>query len=118
MPTLKPIVRGAGRVKAEVANLGPISFLGDLDPESGEALGVKISGKVLAVPYVRGSTVGPYVLWHAAIKGNAPIAIVSKSVDLMLITASVLAGVPLFQGELEEECIEIDLSTGFYERCR
>ncbi|MEL9991022.1 MAG: DUF126 domain-containing protein [Thermoproteus sp.] len=118
MPTLKPIVKGTGRVKAEVVNLGPISFLGDLNPESGEVLGVKISGRVLAVPYVRGSTVGPYVLWHAAIKGNAPVAIVSKSIDLMLITASVLAGVPLFQGELKDGCVEIDLSTGVYEHCR
>ncbi|MGC8582886.1 MAG: aconitase X swivel domain-containing protein [Thermoproteus sp.] len=118
MPTLRPIVKGAGVVRTEVVRLGPISFLGDLNPESGEISGVKISGKILAVPYVRGSTVGPYVLWHAAARGNAPLAIVAKSVDLMLITASVLADVPLFQGELSEECIEIDLSTGRYERCR
>ncbi|KUO84290.1 MAG: aconitase subunit 2 [Thermoproteus sp. CIS_19] len=118
MPTLKPVVRGSGAVQAEVVKLGPISFLGDLDPESGVISGVRISGKILAVPYVRGSTVGPYVLWHAAARGNAPVAIVARSVDLMLITASALAGVPLFQGELPEGCIEIDLSTGDYERCR
>lgn len=118
MPTLKPIVRGAGSVRADVVRLGPISFLGDLNPETGEISGVKVAGRILAVPYVRGSTVGPYVLWHAAAKGNAPIAIVSRSVDLMLITAAVLANVPLFQGDLPEDCVELDLSTGYYERCR
>lgn len=117
MPTLRPVVGGTGRVRADVVRLGPISFLGDLNPETGEISGVKVSGKILAVPYVRGSTVGPYVLWHAAIKGNAPAAVVSKSVDLMLITAAVLAGVPLFQGEVVEDCIELDLSSGYYERC-
>lgn len=117
MPTLKPVVRGAGRVHADVVKLGPISFLGDMNPETGEILGIKVSGKILAVPYVRGSTVGPYVLWHAAIRGNAPIAIVSRSIDLMLITAAVLADVPLFQGDVEGGCIELDLSSGDYERC-
>lgn len=118
MPTLKPIVRGSGVVKGEVVRMGPISFLGDLNPDTGEIQGVRISGKILALPYVRGSTVGPYVLWHVASKGLAPLAIVAEKADLMLITAAVLANVPLFQGRLEEDCVEIDLYTGRYEQCR
>ncbi|MBP1448770.1 MAG: DUF126 domain-containing protein [Thermoproteus sp.] len=118
MPTLKPVVKGSGVVKAEVVKLGPISFLGDLNPDTGEVAGVKASGKILAIPYVRGSTVGPYVLWAAASRGVAPSAIVAKHVDLMLITAAVLAGVPLFQGNLSEDCIKLDLATGLYELCR
>lgn len=118
MPTLKPLVRGKGFIKAQVIRMGPISFLGDLNPETGEVAGRSVSGKILVVPYIRGSTVGPYVLWHAALKGKAPLAIVAKSVDLMLVTAAVLAGVPLFQGEVQDDCIEIDLSDGRYEPCR
>lgn len=115
---LRPVVRGRGCVSAEVVKFSsPVSFLGDLDPVEGRLMGVEVAGKVVSLPFVRGSTVGPYVLWGAARRGRAPVAIVSKKIDLMLVTACVLAGVPLFQGELEEGCINICLDSGVYERC-
>ncbi|MGB9705597.1 MAG: aconitase X swivel domain-containing protein [Pyrobaculum sp.] len=115
---LKPIVRGRGRAASRVVKITtPVSLLGDLDPERGTLAGVDISGKIVALPYVKGSTVGPYVLWGAARRGKAPLAIVAQKPDLMLISACVLAGVPLFQGDLEEECINIDLESGVYDKC-
>jgi predicted aconitase with swiveling domain len=116
---LKPVVSGRGRVSATVVKLSmPVSFLGDLDPETGRLAGVDVAGKIVVLPFVKGSTVGPYVLWSAAKRGKAPLAIVAERPDLMLVTACVLAGVPLFQGRVEADCINIDLETGEYERCQ
>ncbi|ACB40324.1 aconitase X swivel domain-containing protein [Pyrobaculum neutrophilum] len=116
---LKALVRGKGRVSAEVVRLErPVSFLGDLDPATGVLAGVDVVGKIVALPYVKGSTVGPYVLWSAAKRGKSPLAIVAEKPDLMLVTACVLAGVPLFEGRVDAECINIDLETGEYDRCR
>lgn len=115
---LKPLVKGRGRVRAEVVKItSPVSLLGDLDPEAGKLAGVDVVGKIVALPYVKGSTVGPYVLWGAARRGKAPLAIVAQKPDLMLISACVLAGIPLFQGVLEEGCVNIDLETGAYDKC-
>lgn len=115
---LSPIVKGRGKVKAHVVKFkAPVSFLGDLDPDRGTLEGVDIVKKIVALPYVKGSTVGPYVLWSAAKKGKAPLAIVAENPDLMLITACVLADVPLFKGKLNEECINLDLETGLYDKC-
>ncbi|MFN3803628.1 MAG: aconitase X swivel domain-containing protein [Pyrobaculum sp.] len=115
---LRPVVRGAGRLSAEVVRIAtPVSFLGDLDPESGKLLGVEIAGKILSLPYVKGSTVGPYVLWSISKRKKAPVAIVAKKIDLMLVTACVLAEIPLFEGEIHGSCVDIDLSTGKYVEC-
>lgn len=114
----RPVVRGQGRLRAEVVKLDrPISLLGDLDPQTGRVGDVEASGKILAIPYVRGSTVGPYVLWAASRRGVAPLAIVARKVDLMLVTACVLSGVPLYEGELPAGCVELDLATGEYAGC-
>ncbi|MEM4437110.1 MAG: DUF126 domain-containing protein [Pyrobaculum sp.] len=116
---LNPIVKGSGRVRAQVVKFStPLSFLGDLDPESGKLGGVDIVDKIVFLPFVKGSTVGPYVLWGAAKRGKAPLAIVVEKPDLMLITACVLANIPLFQGRVEEDCIYLDLGVGTYEKCR
>jgi predicted aconitase with swiveling domain len=115
---LKPLIRGRGRVAARVVRLGfPVSLLGDLDPETGRLAGVDAAGSVVALPHVRGSTVGPYVLWSAAVRGKAPLAIVAERPDLLLVTACALAGIPLFQGSVTAECVRIDLETGEYEGC-
>ncbi|ABL88030.1 predicted aconitase subunit 2 [Pyrobaculum islandicum DSM 4184] len=116
---LKPLVKGRGHVSAEIVKLErPVSFLGDLDPKTGVLAGINIVGKILALPYVKGSTVGPYVLWNAAKRGKSPLAIVAEKPDLMLVTACVLAGVPLFEGRVDAKCINIDLETGAYEICK
>lgn len=114
----RPVIRGHGRLKAEVVRVDrPISLLGDLDPRTGRIGDLEASGRILAIPYVRGSTVGPYVLWAAARHGVAPLAIVARKIDLMLVTACALSEVPLFEGELPAGCVEFDLATGEYVGC-
>lgn len=115
---LKPLVKGRGRVKAEVVKIEtPISLLGDFDPERGAIHGREVAGRIVALPFVKGSTVGPYVLWSAAKSGKAPLAIIAEKPDLMLVTACVLANVPLFQGVVKEQCLNLDLESGEYDRC-
>ena len=99
-------------MRGEVTRAGFISLLGDADPEKGTVAGVPVAGKILAIEGVRGSTVGPYVMWGMARRGLAPLAIVAKRVDLVLVTAAAMSGVPLLQGELPWDCAVIDLESG------
>jgi len=118
---VKPVVRASGVkriVRAEVVKITqPVSLLGDFDPETGRLLGVDVVGKIVALPYVKGSTVGPYLMWSASRRGKTPLAVVAEKPDLMLVTACVLANVPLFQGVMEEGCVELDLESGEYVKC-
>ena len=109
---LRVIIRGKGIVKGEVARVGFISLLGDADPEKGTVTGVSVAGRILAMEGIRGSTVGPYVMWGMARRGLAPLAIVAKKVDLVLVTAAAMSGIPLLQGELPWDCAIIDLESG------
>nr|WP_193322929.1 DUF126 domain-containing protein [Pyrobaculum calidifontis] len=119
--SVKPVVRASGVkrvVRAEVVKITqPVSLLGDFDPETGRLLGVDVVGKIVALPYVKGSTVGPYLMWSASRRGKIPLAVVAEKPDLMLVTACVLANVPLFQGVMEEGCVELDLESGEYVKC-
>lgn len=76
-----------------------VSFLGDLDPERGVMLGESVSNAILIIRGLKGSTVGPYVLYSLSRKGLAPAAIVSYSVDYMLVVSCALAGIPLYEVE-------------------
>jgi hypothetical protein len=76
----------------------PVSFLGDLNPESGELRGYgSIKGKVLIIPVAVGSTVGSYVLYSCAMNGCGPKALVLEKPDAMTITGAIIAGIPIFQ---------------------
>ena len=59
----------------------PISFLGTVDPETGEVVdpghqlyGSNLGGKVLIFPGGKGSTVGSYVIYQLKKRGVAPSA--------------------------------------------
>lgn len=91
-----------GEVEADLVVLRrPISLLGELDPKNGvistgwEKISVK--DKVLAIPSVRGSTVGSYVLYAAKENGCAPKGIVALKPDPILITGAVISDIPLLQ---------------------
>jgi Uncharacterized conserved protein len=99
------ILRGAhsqryGTVSGElVAIKTPISFLGDVDGVKGVVkVGnseVNIAGKVLAIPYSTGSTVGPYVMYQLSKYGKAPLAILSTKPDTLMLIGAVMANIPL-----------------------
>lgn len=95
-----------GIVRGKVAkSTAPLSFLGELDANTGkvenpqsELNGRSVTGTVLVFPEARGSTVGPYVLYGAAKRGTAPLAMVVGKADAIVASAAVLANLPCVSG--------------------
>jgi len=113
--------RGALLVSPE-----PISFLGGVDPETGEIIekdhplcGKQVGGKVLAFPHGKGSTVGSYIIYALARNGRAPAAMVNTEAEPIIVVGAIIAGVPLVdRPELpiarlrDGEFAEVDGDTG------
>ncbi len=77
---------------------GPISFLGDVDPRTGElrdGTGRSVAGRILVFESGRGSTVGSYVIYALAENGVAPKAMIVLRAEPIIVTGCVLAGIPL-----------------------
>ncbi len=94
---------GSGEACGEAVRVDrPISLLGDIDVEVGAVKGVgkTFVGRILVLPHLIGSTVGPYVLYGMSQMGRAPRAIVLEKADILAITASVLARVPLVEAPI------------------
>ena len=95
------VVRGKGIGKALIS-AKPISFFGDINPETGEIIaednplkGVSIAGKVFIFPYGRGSTVGSYIIYRLKKAGKAPVAIVNVRTEPIIAVGCVIAQIPL-----------------------
>ncbi len=80
----------------------PISFLGDVDPRTGEIVGLngrfrgtKVTGKILVFPHSKGSTVGSYIIYELSRRKLAPLAMVVRKAEPIIIVGCVLAGIPL-----------------------
>ncbi len=80
----------------------PISFLGGVDPETGEIIeadhqlkGESIEDRVLVFPHGKGSTVGSYVLYQMASNETAPLAIINRATEAIVATGAILANIPL-----------------------
>jgi len=76
----------------------PLSFWGGYDYRTGEIIdrrhelsGQIAAGKILAVPYTRGSSTTTQVLLEAIRAGTAPAAIVSTEADSFLALAAIVA---------------------------
>jgi predicted aconitase with swiveling domain len=76
----------------------PLSFWGGYDYRTGEIIdrrhplsGQIAAGKILAVPYTRGSSTTTQVLLEAIRVGTAPAAIISTEADTFLALASIVA---------------------------
>ncbi len=87
----------------------PISPLGDIDPKTGilrnpkcRNYGKSISGKVFAYPVSCGSTVGSYVLYQLSKVGKAPLAIIVKQVDPVLLVGCILGNIELVECSHED----------------
>jgi len=89
-----------GRAHGQVIAAGePISFWGGYDHLTGEITdrrhplsGLNASGKILAVPFSRGSSTTTAVLLEAVRCGTAPAAIITTGVDSFFALASIVAG--------------------------
>jgi len=100
----KRLVGGRGQGPALVSDK-PISFLGGVAPTTGEIIdthsplsGQNVSGRVLAFPGGKGSTVGSYVLYGLARRGRAPAAIVVEKPDTIVTVGAVIGKIPAVYG--------------------
>jgi len=93
----KPIIAGSAKGVALVSS-EPLSFWGGYDWKSGEITdrrhplsGANAMGKVLAIPFTRGSSTTTAVLLEAIRAGTAPSAIITTSTDFFFALASIVA---------------------------
>jgi predicted aconitase with swiveling domain len=93
----KPVVRGHAEGDALVSN-EPLSFWGGFDYHTSEITdrrhplsGSMASGRVLALPFSRGSSTTTAVLLEAVRAGTAPAAILTTGVDTFFALASIVA---------------------------
>ncbi|MEM0075626.1 MAG: DUF126 domain-containing protein [Conexivisphaerales archaeon] len=83
----------------------PLSFLGGVDPATGmvrdrahELYGTMLKGKILALPYTVGSSVGAYIIYGIAKNGVGPSGIITELGDINLVSGCAVAGTPLISG--------------------
>jgi predicted aconitase with swiveling domain len=93
----RPIVAGQASGVALVSR-EPLSFWGGYDHRTGEIIdrrhplsGQVAAGRVLAVPFTRGSSTTTAVLLEAVRAGTAPAALLTTGDDTFLALASVVA---------------------------
>lgn len=97
---------GHGIAEGEVIlSRTPISFLGGVDPHKGvvidsssDIFNKTISGKILAFPHGKGSTVGSYVIYQLLKSGKAPAGIINENAETIVATGAILAGIPMLSG--------------------
>jgi len=94
-----PIIPGTASGSALVSN-EPLSFWGGYDPLTGEIIdrrhplsGEIAVGRVLCLPFSRGSSTTTAILLEAVRAGTAPAAIITTGIDSFFALASVVAGV-------------------------
>ena len=97
--TGRAIVPGEAAGEALVSNVS-LSFWGGYDFQTGTIIdkhhplvGVRAAGRILAVPFSKGSSTTTAVLLEAVRAGTAPAAIVTTGVDAFFALASIVADV-------------------------
>ena len=95
----RPVVAGVAQGDALVTH-DALSFWGGYDFHTGEIIdrhhplaGTRASGRILAVPFSKGSSTTTAVLLEAVRAGTAPAAIVTTGTDSFFALASIVADV-------------------------
>ena len=95
----RPVVAGEAEGEALVTH-DALSFWGGYDFQTGEIIdkhhplaGVRAAGRILAVPFSKGSSTTTAVLLEAVRAGTAPAAILTTGADSFFALASIVAGV-------------------------
>jgi hypothetical protein len=121
----KPIVPGTAKAQPIISEL-PISFLGDIDPETGTIIdknnplrGESIVGKILVFPCGKGSTVGSYILYQLAKNKKAPAAIINEEAETIVVVGSIISEIPMLDGiaisKIPQKEILVNADEGFIE---
>ena len=94
----RPVVPASAEGLALVSG-EPLSFWGGYDSRTGEIIdrrhplsGARAAGRVLALPFSRGSSTTTAILLEAVRTGTAPAAILTTGVDTFFALASIVAG--------------------------
>ena len=88
-----------GKASGEVLKLDePLSFWGGVDPETGEIIdlrhrqgGMSVKGKVLMMPFGRGSSSGSSVIAEGIRSGSGPVGIIMMEADEIIALGSIVA---------------------------
>ena len=93
----KPVISGLAKGTA-LASSEPLSFWGGYDWKTGEITdrrhplsGSIAKGRILVIPFTRGSSTTTAVLLEAIRAGTAPVAIITTEPDFFFALASVVA---------------------------
>jgi predicted aconitase with swiveling domain len=93
----KAIIRGRAAGEALVSS-EPLSFWGGYDHQTGEIIdqrhplaGTVAAGRILVLPFTRGSSTTTAVLLEAVRAGTAPAAILTTGADTFFALASIVA---------------------------
>ncbi len=102
--------------KAEGAALvskEPISFLGGVEPETGEIVeaghpqkGKSVKDQILIFPHGKGSTVGSYVIYQLQLNGTAPRAIINRVAEPIVAVGAIISNIPMVH-RLDKDPLEI-----------
>lgn len=92
-----PVIPGEAQGDALVSQ-EPISFWGGYDKNTGEIIdrrhplsGQNAAGRVLVIPFSRGSSTGAAILLEAIKQDKAPAAILTTGIDTFFALASIVA---------------------------
>ena len=95
------VVGGLTEGSALVTNQ-PLSFFGEVDPNTGNVIsqrseikGKCVADRILIFPHGRGSTVGSYVIFALKENGVAPRAIINEETEVIIAAGCSLASIPL-----------------------
>lgn len=100
-----------GKAQAElIVSSEPISFLGGVDPETGEVIdpnhelkGEIIKDKILFIPGGKGSTVGSYVIFQMKKNNTAPKAIICIKAEPIIVTGAIMSNIPMVDSPEDTE---------------
>lgn len=123
----RKVAKGKGKGELIVSS-EPISFLGGVDPETGEVIdpnhelkGQIIKDKVLFIPGGKGSTVGSYVIFQMMKNNTAPKAIICLSAEPIIATGAIMSDIPLVDSPADTKdlingaLVEVDGDNGTIE---
>lgn len=118
-----PIYKGYARGELLYTSQ-PVSFLGGIDPETGDIIdkkhelyGKNVAGKIFVFPHGKGSTVGSYVIYNLKLKNKAPLAIINEKMEPIVVAGVIMARIPAIDGInisflRQASIVEVDGNTG------
>lgn len=65
---------------------------GTIDDKRVQVCGAQVGGKVLVYPYGKGSTSGSTWMLETTRRGHAPMAIINRETELIILTGALLSG--------------------------